>query len=996
MKTILFVLLTVIFLCAIVSHGNAFEYHWEIDETPEGQESTTVVEPIQVTILDEQIQLLQSTATYFLLKKYSVYPDLSWDKAHTDRLLKTFESIPQLTNDLYGEPPLDNISIWKLIDQHIQNDIKIEYTDGRRIVTISKHAFVYANPLLAEIEGVRGRYFSKRLHRAVVRFVTDNGTNRSAIKRILRDRYAVSIDVPDYVELTQYTTSEHAGRFSTFKNEELIALVSMLEEFPSGMLKTPGLKYLVRRLDGTPHPLYPQARAVAWTSAGYIEFMESAFKGQGLDYIHRLILHEKAHFLWAYLFDEQLKQDWIELGGWYENPDDVDGWSTTKQNEFVSAYAHGKNPNEDMAESISFYIVRPDKLRSRSPAKYEFIQNRIMHGTHYISKIREDLTFEVYNLYPDYVYPGRIVRVNVRVDGEPEEDKEVTIEVELHSESDHDTVHGGLTRIYSGKNSYIDVYLYPIDSSGQQVNSSHILCSKKEKISKYAAKGYWIPDQISIWDANQNSRYNGISDFGWSLYIDNPLADCDPPEYVPNSLKLSLRKSTDEESAREGGEHQIVTVKWLVREDNNLQHVFAALNDNVHATYSRELFEYGQDFDRREDGLIEVQVDLEVPDYHQSGTYAVNRIGMRDIAGNPQGVYFTEPNYDNYQKAIDELPVTIEIHTKNPDSTPPVLDLENITITAEPTNPEEPNGETNVHITFRVKDDISGYSGSEFFLRDPLGVMHTAWHWISNTDFHRLYFEGDPTVYTTYENKILLPVGSAPGTWGLAEMTVTDKARNTLHADFTEIIRFEVDDGTVYAKYDINEDGAINILDLVIIASFDASNERSDVNGDGTVNILDLVVVASNFGEEDIAAPATNSPTVAQIQSWLTQAMQANDGSPAFRRGIRTLQNLLLSLRPETTTLLPNYPNPFNPETWIPYHLANASDVQITIYDMGGSIVRTLSLGHRAAGYYTDRDRAAYWDGRNGLGERTASGIYFYQLQADNDVSQMRKLVIVK
>ena len=88
------------------------------------------------------------------------------------------------------------------------------------------------------------------------------------------------------------------------------------------------------------------------------------------------------------------------------NPDVPSGWSTTKQVEFVSAYAHAKNPNEDMAESISYYIVRPDKLRSRSPTKYEFIQNRVMHGTRYISKIRDDLTFEVYNLYPDYVYPG--------------------------------------------------------------------------------------------------------------------------------------------------------------------------------------------------------------------------------------------------------------------------------------------------------------------------------------------------------------------------------------------------------------------------------------------------------------------------------------------------------------------------------------------------------------------------------------------------------------
>ena len=195
------------------------------------------------------------------------------------------------------------------------------------------------------------------------------------------------------------------------------------------MLKTPGLKYLVRRLDGTPHPIYPAA-AVAWTRSGYIEFMEIAFKDTGAAGMHRLILHEKAHFLWDHLFDEQLKQDWIEIGGWYENPDDIDGWSTTKQVEFVSAYAHGINPNEDMAESISHYIVNPDKLRSRSPAKYEFIQNRIMHGTRYISRIREDLTFQVYNLYPDYVYPGRVVRVDVAVTGEPEADKQLVIEIQ--------------------------------------------------------------------------------------------------------------------------------------------------------------------------------------------------------------------------------------------------------------------------------------------------------------------------------------------------------------------------------------------------------------------------------------------------------------------------------------------------------------------------------------------------------------------------------------
>ena len=98
---------------------------------------------------------------------------------------------------------------------------------------------------------------------------------------------------------------------------------------------------------------------------------------------------------------------------------------------------------------------------------------------------------------------------------------------------------------------------------------------------------------------------------------------------------------------------------------------------------------------------------------------------------------------------------------------------------------------------------------------------------------------------------------------------------------------------------------------------------------------------------------------------------------------------------PNTTALYPNYPNPFNPETWIPYQLAAPSDVKITIYDTRGGVVRQLALGHQPAGTYTNRTRAAYWDGRNALGEYVASGIYFYQLQTDN-VSPLRKMLILK
>ena len=90
-----------------------------------------------------------------------------------------------------------------------------------------------------------------------------------------------------------------------------------------------------------------------------------------------------------------------------------------------------------------------------------------------------------------------------------------------------------------------------------------------------------------------------------------------------------------------------------------------------------------------------------------------------------------------------------------------------------------------------------------------------------------------------------------------------------------------------------------------------------------------------------------------------------------------------------------NYPNPFNPETWIPYQLAQVSEVQIHIYAASGILVRTLDLGHQAAGIYMDRSRAAYWNGRNESGEPVASGVYFYTLTA-GDFTATRKMLIAK
>ena len=98
---------------------------------------------------------------------------------------------------------------------------------------------------------------------------------------------------------------------------------------------------------------------------------------------------------------------------------------------------------------------------------------------------------------------------------------------------------------------------------------------------------------------------------------------------------------------------------------------------------------------------------------------------------------------------------------------------------------------------------------------------------------------------------------------------------------------------------------------------------------------------------------------------------------------------------PENTELLTNYPNPFNPETWIPYQLAEPAEVTLTIYDVRGVVVRRLELGHQAADFYHSRSRAIHWDGRNGVGEKVASGLYFYTLKA-GDFTATRKLLIRK
>ena len=193
---------------------------------------------------------------------------------------------------------------------------------------------------------------------------------------------------------------------------------------------------------------------------------------------------------------------------------------------------------------------------------------------------------------------------------------------------------------------------------------------------------------------------------------------------------------------------------------------------------------------------------------------------------------------------------------------------------------------------------------------------------------------------------------------------------------------------------DVNGDGIVNILDLIRVAqSLGKRDANTDVNGDGIVNIFDLTIVAQKLG--GAAAPSLYRSEYEMIEAWIVQARLKDDGSIAFKQGIANLETLLRSLLPDKTALLPNYPNPFNPETWIPYQLAAAAEVTLTIYDMNGGVVRRLEVGHQPAGVYQNRNRAVYWDGRNQDREPVASGLYFYTLKA-GDFTATRKMLIRK
>ena len=205
---------------------------------------------------------------------------------------------------------------------------------------------------------------------------------------------------------------------------------------------------------------------------------------------------------------------------------------------------------------------------------------------------------------------------------------------------------------------------------------------------------------------------------------------------------------------------------------------------------------------------------------------------------------------------------------------------------------------------------------------------------------------------------------------------------------------------------DANGDNQVDLFDLVMVASMFGKKGQglaADISGDGQVDLFDLVQVAGNFGKSTAAAaPAmlANKLTFTTQQKLSIQsAIVELEGMPARSQAEELVLSLLIAILPERlpeqTQLLPNYPNPFNPETWIPFELSQDSEVSVTIYNVAGTPVRSISVGYLQAGSYVRQSRAVYWDGKTDTGERVASGTYFYTLKTADYVST-QKMIILK
>ena len=224
---------------------------------------------------------------------------------------------------------------------------------------------------------------------------------------------------------------------------------------------------------------------------------------------------------------------------------------------------------------------------------------------------------------------------------------------------------------------------------------------------------------------------------------------------------------------------------------------------------------------------------------------------------------------------------------------------------------------------------------------------------------------------------------------------------------------------TISPPWDVIQDSVVDIRDMVAVGQNlsnsqltalltvqkgagsvpDVDTYNPDADRNGVVNVDDLILVSSHLGENYKGSDVVQQSPIKQLREIYGMINAAHYNSPDIKKFKDHLNRVITmdrnQLPPVTYRLLANYPNPFNPDTWIPYQLSQASDVTISIYSASGELVRILDLGHKEPGAYISKERAVHWDGISSSGEKTASGVYFYVMRA-GDFTATRKMIMEK
>lgn len=358
-----------------------FRYEWKASEDLTGEVFLPTPAPVPVVIFDgEKIKTASGNAVVRLTKVYNILlvdEEEPWTEDSAALFLDQLDRLPKSPFESFREEY--DPRPWKVIltKTLLTDDVEVK----NRIVRIYQGAFTRAHPTLqpGELGSTDRVFYSNRLFKAILRGFYNN---RNHLVEIFRSRFGVSAGYP---------FPEPIDEYQEFSVEELIFMASVFEDLPHGFHNIPGFDRIVRRKIGLTNPDYPNAAGIAYINEGYMEFTDLGFVKTPAFYIERLVAHELTHFFWAIVLSKETRKEFMAISGWTKEPGKKtklasetlakdhpksvfskrpeELWYRKTSTDFVSDYAAAHNPAEDFAETMSFYIYQPDKLRTVAPKK---------------------------------------------------------------------------------------------------------------------------------------------------------------------------------------------------------------------------------------------------------------------------------------------------------------------------------------------------------------------------------------------------------------------------------------------------------------------------------------------------------------------------------------------------------------------------------------------------------------------------------------------------